>query len=49
MNCYDKDDLRFEVLKVISVHDTIEHEYELASVKETLVNTEVNQKNYLQE
>ena len=44
MNYYNKDDLHFEVLKGINIHDEMEYEYELASVKEILMNVEVNQK-----
>ena len=44
MNYCDKEDLRFEVLKGISVHGTMEHEYELESTKEMLVSVEVNQR-----
>ena len=39
-----KECLRFEVLKGINTHETMEHEHELISVKETLGNTEVNQR-----
>ena len=44
MNYYAKEDLRFEVLKGISVSDSVEHECDLASVKEMLQNVEVNKK-----
>ena len=43
MKFHNKDDFRFEVLIGININDTIEHECELESVKETLKNVEVNQ------
>ena len=46
MNYHNKEDLRFEVLKGISAHYSMEHECKLASVKEILGNIEVNQKKY---
>ena len=45
MNCCSKEDLRSEALKGISIKDIVEHEHELASVKEMLGNAEVNQRN----
>ena len=44
MSYYDKDNLRFEVLIGININNTIECEYEVANVKETLKNAEVNQR-----
>ena len=44
INYNNKDDLRFEVLKMISAHDKMEYECELPSAKEKLVNVEVKQK-----
>ena len=44
MNYFNKEDLRFEVLIVINVKDTVEHEHELESAKETPGNTEFNQR-----
>ena len=44
MNYCNKDDLRFEVLIGKIINDTIEHDCELVSVKETLKNVEVNQR-----
>ena len=43
MDYCNKEDLRFEVLKVMSVNDAVEHEHELESAKEMLGNAEVNQ------
>ena len=43
MNYCNKEHLRFETLKRISVHDTIEYECELESAKEKLGNAKVNQ------
>ena len=42
MDYWYKEDLRFEVLKEISVHGTMESQCELSSAKETLGNAEVN-------
>ena len=44
MNCHNKEELRFEVLKGISINDEVEYESELVSTKETLENAEVNQR-----
>ena len=33
IDCCEKEDLKFEVLKGVSVKDLVEHEHELASVK----------------
>ena len=44
MHYCKKEDLRFEILKGISAHDTMDHEHELSSTKETLGNAMVNQR-----
>ena len=48
MNYYNKEHLRFEVLKGISTHDAMEHECKLSSVKEILANIKVNQKKIIE-
>ena len=40
----NKECLRFEMMKGINVKDTVEHEHELESAKETPGNTEFNQR-----
>ena len=45
INYCNKEDLRFEVLKGVSVNDVVEHEHELASMKKILGDVEVNQRN----
>ena len=44
MSYCNKEDLRFEFLKGISINDALEHECELASMKDALQNVEVNQR-----
>ena len=49
MNYYEKDDLRFEALKGVKMHDKLEYENEEACAKDTLTNVEVKNKKCLLE
>ena len=39
INCYNKEKLKFEVLKGVSIKDIVQHEHELESAKEMLAST----------
>ena len=44
INCYDKDDLRFEVLKGLKIDDAVEHDNDVSSVKEILMKVQKKNK-----
>ena len=44
INCYDKADLRFEVLKGLKIDDTVEHNDDISSVKEISMKVHKNNK-----
>ena len=49
MNYHKKEDLMFEVLKGVNMHDKLECEHEEACVKSMLTNVEINNRKYSKE